>query len=138
MRRNGAAQALAGIVAVAAGAAAVIVGAADEGLHLDRTSFTSGPEIQMMAASAGVLRGDRATGCLWLEGPTGDRMPLVLTLASAGTDFAATPPAVRTQSQVFAHFGDSVSVGGGYDKHWADPECAALGTPFVAWQIERN
>lgn len=139
MRLRWRALAVGTALAVVAGAAAVLtVLASDSSPISDRTSFTEPGAIQMMAESRGVLGGDPQTGCLWTLAPDGTRRSLVLAYASGGTDFSTSPPSVRSPGGIIARFGDTVSMGGGYQQSSAVPKCASLGTPFLAWKMTRE
>ena len=103
---------------------------------LDRTSVVEADGTQELAGVTGVLNGDEATGCLWLE-HAGRRTGLVLEYRSAGVNFSKSPPTVETVEGVVARFGQTLSAGGGFDARVARPECSPFGTPFRAWSIDR-
>lgn len=90
------------------------------------------------AKLVGLLQGDAATGCLWLEMPDGHKVPLFLRMNDGLLDVKAEPPAVTDRAGIVAAVGDTVEVVGGSSSVGAvDPCDASSGQPFVADGIRR-
>jgi hypothetical protein len=85
-----------------------------------RAAFLPGPGPGYEALATGMLHGDPASGCLWLEQATLDepgvrQVPLRVFDDDAYVDFGASPAEVRTRHGRLLHrLGDDVSLGGGY------------------------
>lgn len=87
------------------------------------------------ALATGVLRADRATGCLWLERADGTAgVPLLLQGESYRVDLDASPAVVLDGGSVVARVGDRVELGGGFDDREAGVEgCPVAGAVFLGY-----
>jgi hypothetical protein len=96
---------------------------------VSRAAVRSSNGINMLALKMGVLRADAESGCLWLEGETGEPTgQLLLQGDSYSVNFADSPPTVRDGDEVVAAVGEQVQVGGGYtDRVQVVPNCPAGG-----------
>jgi hypothetical protein len=69
----------------------------------------------MLAAFFGTLRADPKSGCLWLEGDSGNpTAQLLLQGNSYRVEFSDSPATVRNGDDVVATVGQRVEVGGGF------------------------
>jgi hypothetical protein len=93
------------VVALAGCGSTTIDGPATAAVLPDRDG---GPE----AANSGVLRGDPDSGCLWLEGPNGQREQVML-VGDFHVDWTPEPARVELGGEPWADLGEFLNVGGG-------------------------
>lgn len=107
-------------------------------LGVGRASFlpATPPGTPSPAGLAGpaALSGDPTTGCLWLSGSGGVRLPVLVRHDTAVADFTADPFVIRDGATVLAREGDPVQLAGGSAPDGfagAVPGCPADGEPFI-------
>lgn len=82
---------------------------------VSRAAVRDGGVSRMLAGFHGTLRADPESGCLWLEGESGQpTAQLLLQGDSYRVDFSDYPATVRNGDAVVATVGQQVDGGGGY------------------------
>jgi hypothetical protein len=109
---------------------------------VSRAAFLPGPGPGQDALGTGVLSGDPATGCLWLQQLTGaPGTPLLLYSDTARADFSTTPFRLLDGERVLAVGGTPIEVGGGGLGPGGPagvPGCPVSGAPFAGVLLERS
>ncbi|MBA3249900.1 MAG: hypothetical protein H0T66_06245 [Geodermatophilaceae bacterium] len=77
-----------------------------------------GPE----ALTSGVLGGDPDSGCLWLEGPSGDREQILL-VGGFEVDWTTDPPRVLQDDMPLVELGEFLHFAGGNEVGDGVPDC---------------
>lgn len=86
------------------------------------------------AANFGILGGDPATGCLWLEQKTGSREQ-VLLVGDFEVDWTTDPAQVLLDGEPWAELGEFLNVGGGGEANDGVPGCPVPPSNGHVWLI---